>query len=105
MTLEEEEKKPFDVAGYIREKKAGHMSVVDEPLTALSLKKTLEMARRFLGQGNLQQALGLYRRLINEFPDSKEATEARTYIVEIAQKFEGEGQHYTALALYRSLQG
>lgn len=103
MTPEEEEK-PFSVEKYIREKKAGRMSVVDEPLTALSLKKTLEMARQFREKGNFQQALGLYRRLINDFPDGKEAAEAKTCIVEIAQRFEGEGQHYTALALYRSLQ-
>jgi hypothetical protein len=94
----------FDVEKYIRERKAGCVAEADDPFTALSLKKTLEMAKQFRERGDTHQALGLYKRLIDEFPDSKEATEAKADITEIAQRLEGEGKHYAALSLYRSLQ-
>lgn len=100
-----EEEKPFDLEKYLQEKKVERMPAIDDPFTALSIRKTLEIAGRFFERGNFQQALGLYRRLIKDFPGTKEASEAKACIAEIAKEFEGEGEHYAALALYRSLRG
>jgi hypothetical protein len=95
------ERRPIQAERQRQELRVGYMT--DGPSISLDTKKTLDMARRLVESGNTYQALGLYGRVMNEFPGTREATEAKTWIARIAFGLESEGQHYLAAVLYRSV--
>lgn len=72
----------------------------DETITPLVLGRLVEVARRFENQGNVHQAIGLYTKIFQEYPDSKEAEGARLALFNLAEKYLQEGNTYHALALY-----
>lgn len=72
----------------------------EETLTPLVLGQLVKVAKRFEDQGNTHQAIGLYTKILQEYPDSKEANEARLALFNLAEKYLHEGNTYHALALY-----
>jgi TolA-binding protein len=72
----------------------------EETLTPLVLGRLLKVAMGFENQGNIHQAIGLYTKILQEYPDSKEAEEARLALFNLAEKYLQEGNTYHALALY-----
>ncbi len=72
----------------------------EETITPLVLGRLVEVARRFENQGNVHQAIGLYTKILQEYPDSKEASEARLALFNLAEKYLQEGNTYHALTLY-----
>ncbi|HLA37895.1 MAG TPA: tetratricopeptide repeat protein [Candidatus Brocadiales bacterium] len=72
----------------------------EEVLTPLILGRLVKIARGFENQGNAHQAIGLYTKILQEYPDSKEAEESRLSLFNLAEKYLHEGNTYHALALY-----
>ena len=72
----------------------------EETITPLVLGRLVKIARGFEDQGNVHQAIGLYTKILQEYPDSKEANEARLSLFNMAEKDLQEGKTYHALALY-----
>jgi tetratricopeptide (TPR) repeat protein len=72
----------------------------EETITPLVLGRLVKIARGFEDQGNVHQAIGLYTKILQEYPDSKEAEGARLALFNLAEKYLQEGNTYHALALY-----
>ncbi|MDO8137933.1 MAG: tetratricopeptide repeat protein [Candidatus Brocadiales bacterium] len=72
----------------------------EDTLAPLILSRLVKIARDFENQGNVHQAIGLYTKILQEYPDSKEAEEARLSLFNLAEKYLHEGNTYHALALY-----
>ena len=72
----------------------------EEGYTPLVLSRLIRIAKDFENQGNVHQAIGLYTKILQEYPDSKEAEDARLALFNLAEKYLQEGNTYHALALY-----
>jgi len=72
----------------------------EDTLHPLILSRLFKIARDFENQGNVHQAIGLYTKILQEYPDSKEAEESRLSLFNLAEKYLHEGNTYHALALY-----
>ncbi len=71
-----------------------------EVLTPLILSRLINIARDFENHGNIHQAIGLYTKILQKYPDSREAEESRLALFNLAEKYLQEGNTYHALALY-----
>ncbi|HHT9119658.1 MAG TPA: tetratricopeptide repeat protein [Candidatus Hypogeohydataceae bacterium YC41] len=72
----------------------------EDTITPLVLSRLLKLARDFESQGNIHQAIGLYTKILQKYPDCKEAEEARLALFNLAEKYLQEGNTYHALAIY-----
>jgi tetratricopeptide (TPR) repeat protein len=72
----------------------------EDEISSLVLARLLKVANGFEEQGNIHQAIALYSKILQKYPDSKEAEEARTALFNLAEKYLKEGNTYHALALY-----
>jgi hypothetical protein len=63
----------------------------------------LELAHRYAQRGEVHQAVELYFRLLQQYPATREATEAGRSVLEIAQRLEAGGKRRGALSLYLKL--
>lgn len=72
----------------------------EEGYTPLVLSRLIRIAKDFENQGNAHQAIGLYTKILQEYPDSKEAEDARLALFNLAEKNLREGKTYQAMALY-----
>lgn len=72
----------------------------EDTLTPMVLGRLMKVAKGFEDDGNIHQAIGLYTKILQEYPDSKEAEESRLALFNLAEKYLQEGSTYHALALY-----
>jgi len=75
----------------------------EDTLAPLILSRLFKIARDFENQGNVHQAIGLYTKILQEYPDSKEAEDARLALFNLAEKNLREGKTYHAMALYEKV--
>ena len=63
----------------------------------------MRSARAYQDQGNVYQATHAYCDVLDHYPETKQAQEARDRLVKIAQEYERNGQLHTAKHLYRRM--
>ena len=61
----------------------------------------MRSARAYQDQGNIYQATHAYCDVLDHYPETKEAREARDRLLKIAQGYEESGQFHMAKHLYR----
>jgi len=97
---------PDDEADLSTEIAAGPGNV-SRPLIAAAEAEALSlmfrMASAYQQTGGIHQAIGLYDEIMVEFPDSREAHEARRRLLDIAREQEEQGKWRSALCLYRKV--
>ena len=63
----------------------------------------MRSARAYQEQGNVYQATHAYCDVLDHYPETKQAQEARDRLVKMAQEYEKNGQFHTAKHLYRRI--
>lgn len=79
-----------------------------EPLEEVAAARRAAMLKFAISQQERKhyaEALHIYRQIITEYPDTKEETEARQWLLCLARLFGEEGQSHRMLALYGTLEG
>lgn len=67
------------------------------------LSYLLEMAHKYQRQGLIRQAMDLYWKLVDEYPESEHANDARTTLLELARGYERDGKLHVAREIYEHL--
>lgn len=75
---------------------------VDTVSEALS-GRLLMMADRYRMEGDIHQALEIYWTLVDEHPDTSQATVATAKLMEIAEEYDREGSRRMARAMFERL--
>lgn len=75
----------------------------ENPLLPLVIGQFMKIARRFEEQGDIHQAIGVYTKVIDEYPDSKEAGESRLALYNLAEKHLRDSDTYSAMALFEKV--
>ncbi|MEK7368351.1 MAG: tetratricopeptide repeat protein [Planctomycetota bacterium] len=75
----------------------------EDPLVPLVRGQFMRIARGFEEHGDIHQAIGIYTKIINEYPDAKEAGESRMALYNLAEKYLHSGDTYSAMALFEEV--
>ncbi len=63
----------------------------------------LRMGNAWLEQGELRQAIGVFLKVVEEYPGSDESNVAKSALLDIAQRYEKEGQLRLSLDILERL--
>jgi len=63
----------------------------------------LEMAKDYEEKGEICNAINLYKEILNEHPESKEAALSRESLIRIAGDYVKEDNYHKAVALYKEI--
>lgn len=75
---------------------------MDSVVPAL-LGHLLEMAHKYLRQGQIRQAMDIYWKFVDEYPESEQANDARATLLKLAQGYELDGKLHAARDIYEHL--
>lgn len=75
----------------------------ENPFGPLVISQFMRIARSFEERGDSHQAIGIYTKIIKEYPDAKEAAESRMALYTLAEKSLRNGDTYSALALFEKV--
>lgn len=64
----------------------------------------LRMAGNMRDQGHVHEAIDMYMRLLEEYPDTQASRAAANALVDLAQYLEQQGMPHTALDVYQKLE-
>ncbi len=64
----------------------------------------LRMGRDLQGKGHVNEAIDMYMRLLEDYPDTQASTAAANALVDLAQYLEQNGMPHMALNVYRKLE-
>lgn len=67
------------------------------------LDRFLVMAQAYRAEGNVFNAMELFWKLVEDYPDSPQAEESKNALIEIAMQYEHEGLRHPAYAIYERL--
>lgn len=67
------------------------------------LSYLLEMAHKYQCQGKVRQAMDIYWKLVDQYPESEQANDARAMLLELARGYERDGKLYVAREIYEHL--
>lgn len=75
----------------------------EDPFGPLVISQFMRIAGGFERQGDIHQAIGIYTKIIKEYPDAKEAVESRMALYNLAEKYLHSGDTYSAMALFEEV--
>ena len=64
----------------------------------------LRMGRHLQEQGHVNEAMDMYMKLLEDYPDTQASTAAANALVDLAQYLEQNGMPHMALNVYRKLE-
>jgi tetratricopeptide (TPR) repeat protein len=79
-----------------------HMAQMDPSLRAQEMM--LRMAAGMRDQGHVHEAIDMYMRLLEDYPDTQASKAAANALVDLAQYLEQNGMPHTALDVYQKLE-
>ncbi len=71
--------------------------------TAESRSALLEIARSMTRNGQYNQAINQHTQLIKSYPDSLEAVESKSDLLELATFYKSQGRSHKAIGLYKTI--
>lgn len=99
MPAEVDESKPIHVERKTQESEPEE----ENPFGPLVIGQFMRIAGGFERQGDIHQAIGIYTKIIKEYPDAKEAVESRMALYNLAEKYLHSGDTYSAMALFEEV--
>ena len=75
--------------------------MVEQKVTTVSAM--LKRAESWQEDGKMHQAMDMYFKLVENFPDTDEASKARERLLGLAQEFEEKGKVYMAMGIHDRL--
>ena len=79
----------------------------DSPLEASGERAVLDrlfaVAQAYRNDGSVRQAMDLYWELVEDFPETRQANDARKVLLELASQYEREGARHAARTIYERL--
>ncbi|MFQ5915305.1 MAG: hypothetical protein ACE5JS_19215 [Nitrospinota bacterium] len=76
-----------------------------QDLEAVEREALWRMSERWLKEGSNYQAMGVYWKLLDRYPESEEAQWATAEALDLARTLEKEGKVWQAISLYGRLAG